>query len=123
MVTRPGMVIVISDLLVDEIEMERAVSILRAVGHDVSVIHILDPAERDLAIAKTDAELVDTESALSVNATISEVRDAYRETVDAVIDEWRQRLTGSGAAYQPVFTDQPFGVALRRVFAARQQLP
>ena len=123
MVTRPGMVVVISDLLVDENEMERAVTMLRAVGHDVSVIHILDPAERDLAIAKTDAELVDTESALSVNATISEVRDAYRETVDTVIDEWRQRLTSSGAAYQPVFTDQPFGVALRRVFAARQHLP
>jgi uncharacterized protein (DUF58 family) len=123
MVGRPGMVIVISDLLVDEDEMQKAVSVLRAVGHDVTVLHILDPAERDLTIAASEAELRDTESDLSLNATVSEVRELYRDTVQAAIGEWRGRLSASGAAYEPVFTDQPFGVALRRAFAARQQLP
>lgn len=123
MVGRPGMVVVISDLLVDEDEMLKAVSVLRAVGHDVTVLHILDPAERDLTIAASEAELQDTESALSVNATVSEVRELYCETVQEAIDEWRGRLAASGAAYEPVFTDQPFGIALRRAFAARQQQP
>jgi hypothetical protein len=123
LVSRPGMVVVISDLLVDEEEMAKAVSVLRAVGHDVTVLHILDPAERDLAIAKTETELIDTETAASVNVMLSEVRDAYRETVQVAIGEWRDRLSASGAAYEPVYTDQPFGVALRRAFAARQHLP
>ena len=123
MVGRPGMVVVISDLLVDEDEMIKAVSVLRAVGHDVTVLHILDPTERDLTIAASEAELQDTESALSVNATVSEVRELYCETVQEAIDEWRGRLAASGAAYEPVYTDQPFGIALRRAFAARQQQP
>ena len=123
MVGRPGMVVVLSDLLVDEDEMQKAVSVLRAVGHDVTVLHILDPAERDLTIAASEAELQDTESELSLNATVSEVRELYRETVQEAIGEWRARLAASGAAYEPVYTDQPFGIALRRAFAARQQLP
>jgi uncharacterized protein (DUF58 family) len=123
LVTRPGMVVVISDLLVDEEEMTRAVGVLRGIGHDVTVLHIIDPAERDLAIARMETELVDTETTASVNVMLSEVRDAYRETVQAAIGEWRERLGATGSAYEPVFTDQPFGVALRRAFAARQRLP
>ncbi len=123
LVTRPGMVVVISDLLVDEEEMTKAVSVLRGMGHDVTVLHIIDPAERDLAIARMETELIDTETTASVNIMVSEVRDAYRETVQVAIGEWRDRLGATGSAYEPVFTDQPFGVALRRAFAARQRLP
>ena len=83
----------------------------------------MDPAERDLGIARSEADLVDSETSQQVNAMISEMRPAYRETVLAAIDEWRGRCTSSGAAYQTVFTDQPFGVGLRRAFAARQALP
>ena len=123
LVSRPGMVVVISDLLVDEEEMAKAVSVLRGIGHDVTVLHILDPAERDLAIARTETELIDTETAASVNVMLTEVRDAYRETVQVAIAEWRDRLGATGSSYEPVYTDQPFGVALRRAFAARQHLP
>ena len=123
LVRRPGMVVILSDLLVDEQEMTEAVNALRAVGHDVTVIHVLDPAERDLAIARSEAELVDTETAESLLAMVSEVRDAYRETVQLALDEWRARLAASGTAYEVVLTDQPFGVGLRRAFAQRQRLP
>ena len=122
LIRRPGMVVILSDLLVPEEEMVRAVSVLRAVGHDVTVFHVLDPAERDLSLAKGEAELVDTESSQSLLAMVSDVRDAYRETVELAIREWRDRLGESGAAYQLVLTDQPFGVALRSAFAARQHL-
>src|ERR1035437_9662791 len=101
------MVIVISDLLVDEDEMTKAVSVLRAVGHDVTVLHIRDPAERDLAIAKTETELIDTESAASVNVMLSEVRDAYRETVQVAIGEWRDALSPTRGPPPPVAPPQP----------------
>ncbi len=123
LVRRPGMVVIISDLLVDEEEMAKAVGALRAVGHDVTVIHVIDPVERDLSIAKGEAELFDTETSESLLAMIVEVRDAYRETVQSAVGEWRSRLAATGASYEPVLTDQPFGVALRRAFAARQRLP
>src|SRR5438094_713407 len=54
---------------------------------------------------------------------VSDVRAAYRKTVDEVIDEWRTMLGALGAGYDLVSTDEPFGVPLRRAFAARQRLP
>jgi hypothetical protein len=82
----------------------------------------MDPAERTLTMSG-EAVFVDPESDLAVPATIAEVRDAYRETVDAAIGEWRSALAAAGASYEMVTTDAPFGVPLRRAFAARQRLP
>ena len=47
LVTRRGMVILISDLLVDVDTALPALRGLRAAGHDVTVLHVMDPAERD----------------------------------------------------------------------------
>ncbi len=121
MIRRPGLVALVSDLLVDVEATARAVRLLRAGGHDVVVLHIMDPAERDLAVTG-DAIFVDPESGLEVPATVADVRAAYRATVEAALLEWRRELAGAGAAYEIVPTDEPFGVPLRRAFAARQQM-
>jgi uncharacterized protein (DUF58 family) len=121
LVRRPGMVILLSDLLMDVPDVERAVRSLRALGHDVTILHIMDPAERTLSLGG-EAIFVDPESDLEVPATVADVRDAYRETVDAAIGEWRTAMAGAGASYEVIFTDAPFGVPLRRAFAARQRL-
>jgi uncharacterized protein (DUF58 family) len=122
LIRRPGMVVLVSDLLMDVPDVERAVRSLRAIGHDITVMHVLDPAERNLTMSG-EAVFVDPESDLEVPATIAEVREAYRQTVDAAIGEWRSALAGAGASYEIVTTDAPFGVPLRRAFAARQRLP
>ncbi len=121
-IRRPGMVILISDLLMDVADVERSVRSLRALGHHITVMHIMDPAERNLALAG-EAVFVDPESGLAVPATVSDVRDAYRDTVDAAIGEWRAALSSAGARYEVISTDAPFGVPLRRAFAARERLP
>ena len=118
MVRRPGMIILVSDLLTETAPVEQAVRALRAAGHDVIALHILDPAERDLPAAG-EALFVDPESAVEVPATVADVREAYRATVDAAIAEWRAVFAGTGARYETVLTDAPFGVPLRRAFAGR----
>ena len=122
LISRRGMVVLISDLLMDLPEVERSVRGLRAAGHDVTVLHIMDPSERDLAIS-AEAVFVDPESTLEVPASTSDVRTAYRRTVDQVLAEWRSALAGAGVGYEVITTDSPFGVPLRRAFAARQELP
>jgi uncharacterized protein (DUF58 family) len=119
---RRGMVVLISDLLMDVPAVDRAVRTLRAVGHDVTVLHLLDPAERDLSFGG-EALFVDPESGLEVPAAPVEVRAAYRATVENALAEWRGVLARAGAGYEVVSTDAPFGVPLRRAFAARQRLP
>ncbi|HEX6966041.1 MAG TPA: DUF58 domain-containing protein [Gemmatimonadaceae bacterium] len=122
LIARRGMVVLISDLLMDADDVVANVRALRHAGHQVVVLHILDPAERELPIT-TDTVFVDPETSIEVPATVAEVRAAYRRTVDAAIHEWHQSFASLGASYETVLTDAPFGVPLRRAFATRQRLP
>lgn len=117
-----GMVILISDLLVEQQEVEHAVRGLRAAGHEVTVLHVMDPAERDLD-GPAEGLFYDPETEQAIPASVTEVRDAYKATVQAAVAEWRAVLARAGAAYELVMTDSPFGVPLRRAFAARQMGP
>jgi hypothetical protein len=120
LVTRRGMVILLSDLLVDVDAAVPALRGLRAAGHDVTVLHIMDPAERDFTLAG-EARYTDPESELDVPAAAADVRVAYRSTVDQVIGEWKDALGAIGAGYELVLTDQPYAIPLRHAFGARER--
>jgi uncharacterized protein (DUF58 family) len=119
-VTRRGMVILISDLLVDIDAVIPALRGLRAAGHDVTVLHIMDPAERDFTLAG-EARYTDPETQLDVPAAAADVRTAYRATVDRVIAEWKDRLGALGVGYELILTDQPYSIPLRLAFGARER--
>ena len=119
LVRRRGLVVLVSDLLLDRDEVEEPLRALRAAGHDVTVLHVMDPAERDFAAG--EALYRDPETGLEVPAA-AHVRTAYRETVDAVIAEWRATFGRLGVGYELVDTSQPFAIPLRRAFAARERL-
>jgi len=121
LVTRRGMVIFISDLLVDVDATLSALRGLRAAGHDVTVLHVMDPAERFFLLSG-EARYADPESDLVVPAG-ADVRAVYDRTVETVIAEWRSALGAMGARYEVVLTDQPYATPLRRVFDARQRQP
>jgi uncharacterized protein (DUF58 family) len=120
LVTRRGMVILLSDLLVDVDAAVPALRGLRAAGHDVTVLHVMDPAERDFTLAG-EARYTDPESELDVPAAAADVRVAYRSTVDQVIGEWKDALGAIGAGYELVLTDQPYAIPLRHAFGARER--
>jgi uncharacterized protein (DUF58 family) len=122
LVTRRGMVLLVTDLLVDPEPVLAAMRGLRAAGHDVVVFHVMDPAERDFSMTG-EAQFTDPESSLAVPAAAEDVRAAYRETVTEVVTEWREALAAMGAAYELVLTDQPYTMPLRRAFDARQRRP
>lgn len=122
LVTRRGMVLLVSDLLVDPAPVITALRGLRAAGHDVVVFHVMDPGERDFTMTG-EAQYVDPESALAVPAAASDVRAAYRDTVTEVVAEWREALLAMGASHELVLTDQPYTIPLRRALDARQRRP
>lgn len=121
LIRRRGAVMLVSDLLLDAQEVDDTVRALRAQGHDVTILHILDPAEKSFDLPAGESLFVDPESAAQMAATPADIREAYQETVMEAIDEWRTRFASAGAFYEPIMTDQPFGVPLRRAFAARQR--
>lgn len=118
---RPGLVVLVSDLLVEPLEVERAARALRAAGHDVVVLHIMDPSERELDGAG-EGLYVDPESGLEVPVAVTDVRAAYAATVTHALAEWRALLGAAGVSYETIQTDAPFGVPLSRAFAARQRM-
>jgi uncharacterized protein (DUF58 family) len=122
LISRRGMIVLISDLLMEPREVERAMRGLRATGHDITVLHVMDPAERSLG-GTGEALFVDPESSLRVPASVGDVRAAYTKTVTDVIEEWRDMLASCGVSYETIMTDEAFGVPLRRAFGARQRLP
>jgi uncharacterized protein (DUF58 family) len=122
MIRRPGLVLLCSDLLADAAPVVDAVRTLRAVGHAVLVLQVLDPVETDLALAG-DLLLEDPESGETVPARPTELREAYRATYAEAQAEWRQALTALGVAFVTATTDQPFGPALRAVLHTRERLP
>ena len=122
LVTRRGMVILVSDLLVEPDAVLTALRGMRAAGHDVMVFHMMDIAERDFTMSG-EARYTDPESSLSVPASASDVRAAYRSTVEQVVAEWRDALAAMGASYELVMTSDPYAMPLRHAFEVRQGRP
>jgi uncharacterized protein (DUF58 family) len=113
---RRGLVILISDLLLDRELVLRALKFLRHRGHQVMVLHVMDPAEMDLS-GPAEARFEDPETRAAVTLRPKDWAEAYRETVTGVVRGWRRACRGSGIQYHHVTTDTPFGLALRRVVA------
>ena len=106
-----GMVIFISDLLLDRALALKALKFLRHRGHQVLVLHIADPAELELARGD-ETRFRDPESQEVVTLAPSEWGDAYRETVQGVVRAWGEACRAAGMRYALIPTDVPFGTAL-----------
>jgi uncharacterized protein (DUF58 family) len=111
---RRGLVVFISDLLLERELALRALKFLRHRGHQVIVLHVMDPAELELR-GPAEARFEDPESHQGVTLRPKDWADAYRETVLGVVQAWRRACRGSGMQYHQITTDTPFGLALRRV--------
>lgn len=115
---RRGMVVFISDLLLDRAVTLKALKFLRHRGHDVLVLHIADPAELELGSGE-ETRFRDPETGDAVTLAPTEWAGAYRETVEGVIRAWGAACRGAGMHYALVTTDLPFGEALGRALDAR----
>jgi uncharacterized protein (DUF58 family) len=113
---RRGMVVFVSDLLVEREPVVTALRYLRHRGHAVTVLHVMDPSELDLS-ATGEARFVDPETGEGVIAAPRDLGRDYRATVERVVQAWRRACRSSGIGYHHVTTATPFGHALRRAAA------
>lgn len=113
---RRGLVVFISDLLLDRELALRALKFLRHRGHQVLVLHVMDPAELELA-GPAEARFEDPETGAAVVLRPRDWARAYRETVAGVVAAWYRACRTAGIHYHQLTTDTPFGLALRRITA------
>lgn len=109
---RRGLVVFVSDLLLDRALALKALRFLRHRGHQVIVLHVMDPAEATLA-GPAEARFEDPESRVAVVLRPRDWAGAYRDTVRSVVAEWRLDCRRHGIAYHHITTDTPYGLVLR----------
>ncbi len=112
LLARRGLVVLVSDLLFDRDLALTALRYLRHRGHQVIVLHLMDPDEAELS-GPPEVRFRDPESDASLVVRPRELARAYGAAVRVEIDAWRATCRRHGVAYHHVLTDMPFGMALR----------
>jgi uncharacterized protein (DUF58 family) len=104
---RPGLVILISDLLSPN-GYQSAVKLLQQRGHEVSIAHIMSPDEVDPPLAG-DLRLIDIETGSAQEVSLDGgLRDAYRQRVTTWRNETQAFCRTRNVRYLAVQTDRPW---------------
>ncbi len=109
--SKRGLVVVISDLLDDPTRVVQGLRHFRQRGTDVIVFHLLDRQELRFAFDDV-ARFRDVESAHEVFADPAAVRGDYLRAVQGFIDTYRRELGGAGIDYHLLDTSKPLDLAL-----------
>jgi hypothetical protein len=114
------MVVLISDFLAPVADLERPLSHLAALGHDIAAIQFLDPAEASLSFHQA-AHFVDLESGESLHVDPDAARVAYVQRLEAHQADLRLLFGRVGATWHPVLTDAPLGPVLQGFVQSRHR--
>jgi uncharacterized protein (DUF58 family) len=109
---RRGLVVLVSDLLLDQALTLHALRFLRHRGHQVLVLHLMDPAEVRLS-GPAEARFLDPESGQAVTLRPKDWAGVYEETVRGAVRDWLLTCRRNNIHYARITTDTPFGLALR----------
>jgi uncharacterized protein (DUF58 family) len=118
---RRGLVVLLSDLLVEPETTRRALHYLRHRGHEVLLFHVMDPGERELP-AGGDAVYFDPETGEELRTSSAALRHAYAEAVEGAIEGWRRDCRRMNADYHLCPTDAPLGPLLGEYLEKRARL-
>ncbi len=120
MVTRRGLMVLISDLLAPIDTLDRNLGSLVASGHEVMVFHLFDPKEMDFRF--DDATLFeDLESGRDLYIDPAAARRDYLQKLQAHIAAARQTCEKLGVSYHQWTSDRPLETALSDFLKARMQ--
>jgi uncharacterized protein (DUF58 family) len=101
-----GLVVLLSDLLAPVESIETQLGYLRARGHDIAVIRILDPAEVDFPF-REESLFHDVETGRELYVDPHAAREKYRQRFAEHSWDLARVCHGLGADVQEVTTDRP----------------
>lgn len=117
---RRGMMILISDLLVDPDDVHRGLRLLRQLGHDVLVLHVLDDDELDFPFAHP-ARFEGLETADHVTCNPRALREGYLKALDQFLATIRHGCARDNVDYALIRTSMPLDAALTAFLKHRQR--
>jgi uncharacterized protein (DUF58 family) len=115
---RRGMMILISDLLVNVDSLQRGLRLLRQLGHDVLVLHVLDDDELDFPFARPARfEGLETPDHLTCNPRA--LREGYLQALDQFLTTVRRGAARDNVDYALIRTSTPLDAALNAFLSHR----
>jgi uncharacterized protein (DUF58 family) len=105
-VKKRGLIALVSDMLAPTEALKTRLGYLRARGHDVFVLRVLDPAEVAFAF-ETPAMFLDLESGREIYIDPDAARAEYLRRFAAHASELERACADLGIDYAPITTDQP----------------
>lgn len=111
MLRTKSLVMIFSDLLMDEAPVFRALRQLRHYGHDVILFHILDEAEVIFPFHDLH-EFIDPETDDRIEANADQMRADYVQSIEDFRSRYRQECFQTGVDYVPLDTSMQFDRAL-----------
>jgi len=116
-----GLVVLITDCIVEAAELIHGLKHFRHNGHEVIVFHILDPMELDFDY-DTETRFIDMETGRAVTTQPWHIRDKYRSMVDRGFSAMVREMHDISVDYARFTTDVPFDRALTEYLAKRRRL-
>lgn len=118
---RRSIVVLLSDLYEDPGRLVTALAGLKARGHDVIVLHVLDPAELTFPFEGA-APFVDLETGDRMSIVPEKLRAEYRAALDAHLAALKDRCAANGVDYWLCDTARPLDFALAEYLVRRQAM-
>lgn len=108
---RRGMMVLISDLLVDPEDTQRGLRLLRQRGHDVLVLHVMDDDELDFPFANP-ARFEGLESSDQLTCNPRALREGYLQALEGFLASIRHGCARDNVDYALIRTSMSLDAAL-----------
>lgn len=115
---KPNLVIIISDLFDDLTAVLKRMNVLRRAGHDLLVLHLLDPWEQSFPFDST-CEFQGLENLGAVTADPLLIASAYRKAMVEFCLQAERGCLQMNCDYFRITTDQPLSSALPEILSRR----
>jgi len=115
------LIVLVSDLYGEPEEVMRALHHFQHRRHEVILFHVLDKAELEFPFNDLIA-FHDMETDEKIQVDPAYVRDAYKEQIEAFIEQYRRSCNEAGIDYVLADTSTPYDFMLTRYIAKRTRL-
>jgi uncharacterized protein (DUF58 family) len=120
-IKRRGLIVILSDLFDDPVQVMTALKHFRHRGNEVIVMQVLDPLERSFAFG-TDAVFRDMETKEELLTQPWHIQTAYRESMHQFLDFYKQECRENAIDYVLLDTATPFDRALFEYLNKRKRI-
>ena len=121
MISRRGLIVLISDLFDDPEAVFHAIAHFRKKMHDVILLQILDPCELELSIDSV-AEFIDMETGEKLELDPTLARLDYKRELQKAIDDCREKCAVMNVDYRLVSTGENFEDFIAQYLAERRRM-